>query len=116
MLIGVSHQPWTIPAELFGDGGFERMAFVSPPDWDARRFRIWESSWGSARPSADLDRLVIATEGWSGPDITRLGELSRDARMPLFTQGGQRPGKFRPARFEAVKLGEFLQVLKKKDI
>ena len=76
VLIGVSHRPWTIPAELFGDGGFERMAFVSPPDWDARRFRIWESSWGRALPAADLDRLVIATEGWSGPDITSLGELS----------------------------------------
>lgn len=76
VLIGVSHRPWALPPALFGDGGFERMVFVPPPDWDARRFRIWESAWGSRLSVADLDRLVVATEGWAGPDVAALGDVS----------------------------------------
>lgn len=75
-LIGVCHRPWDLPIEAFAEGGFERMVFVSPPDWDARRFRIWETPWGSRLPVADLDRLVVATEGWSGSDIAGLGPVA----------------------------------------
>lgn len=72
VLIGTAHRPWAVPVTMFGEGGFERMAFVSPPDWDARRFRLWETPYGSALDVADLDRLVIATEGWSGVDLAAL--------------------------------------------
>ena len=76
VLIGTTHRPWAIPADLFGDGGFERMVFVPPPDWDARRFRLWEAPFGSASSTADLDRLVVATEGWSGADIAGLADAA----------------------------------------
>lgn len=73
VLVGVSHQPWILPADLFASGGFERMAFVAPPDWDARRFRLWETAGGRNLATADLDRLVAATEGWAGTDLASLG-------------------------------------------
>lgn len=76
VLVAVSHEPWAIPTDLFGDGGFERMAFVPPPDWDARRFRIWETSWGRGLSGADLDRVVVATEGWTGADLSDLADLA----------------------------------------
>lgn len=79
VLIGVSHQPWVLPTELFGDGGFERMAFVAPPDWDARRFRLWETPWGSRLPTPELDQLVAATEGWAGSDLAALGDAADGA-------------------------------------
>lgn len=69
VLIGVSHAPWDLRAPGRRDLGFERMVFVPPPDWDARRFRIWESPWGPTMNPADLDRLVVATEMWSGVDL-----------------------------------------------
>lgn len=71
VLVAVSHRPWDLPASAFDDDGFERMVFVAPPDWDARRFRVWES-WGSRLDPADLDRVVVATEGWSGSDLAAL--------------------------------------------
>lgn len=74
VLIGVSHAPWDLPSALLGDDGFERLTFVSPPDWDARRFRLWETSWGRSLPTTDLDQLVAATEGWSGVDLVALGD------------------------------------------
>lgn len=76
VVVGVSHRPWNLPASLFAEGGFERMVFVSPPDWDARRFRLWETPWGSRLSPGDLDRLVVATEGWAGCDFAGLGEIA----------------------------------------
>ena len=76
VLIGVSHAPWSLPRQLIGDDGFERMAFVSPPDWDARRFRMWELPIGQRIDAAGLDEIVMATEGWSGADLARLGSTA----------------------------------------
>ena len=78
VVVAVSHAPWSLPAELFSTGGFERMAFVAPPDWEARRFRLWELPIGSRVDSAGLDQLVVATEGWAGTDLESIG-LDADA-------------------------------------
>lgn len=78
VVIGVSHAPWKLPSELTVDGGFERLAFVSPPDWDARRFRLWEAPWARSLEAADLDRLVALTERWAGTDLALLGTVGRD--------------------------------------
>lgn len=79
VLVAVSHAPWDLPPEAFSDGGFERFVFVPPPDWDARRFRIWETAWGRELSTAELDHVVVATEGWAGCDIARLGERFNSA-------------------------------------
>ena len=81
VLVGVSHAPWNLPRTLIGEGGFERMAFVSPPDWDARRFRMWELPVGQRVDAAGLDEIVMATEGWSGADLCGLG-TSASAASP----------------------------------
>lgn len=73
VVITVSRSPWALAGELFASGGFERMAFVAPPDWEARRFRLWEMPVGSRVDSAGLDKLVIATEGWAGEDLESIG-------------------------------------------
>lgn len=74
VLIGVSHAPWDLRVPGRRDLGFDRMVFVPPPDWDARRFRVWESPWGPTMSPTDLDRLVAATEMWSGVDLRALLE------------------------------------------
>jgi hypothetical protein len=85
VVVGVSHRPWDLPTGMLADGGFERLAFVPPPDWDARRFRLWESPWGCRLDAADLDELVAATEGWSGGDLALLGDIGAGA-MPTMTE------------------------------
>ena len=76
VVIGVSHRPWDVPID---GAGFDRLIFVPPPDWDARRFRLWETPAGSSLDVADLDRLVVATERWSGVDLAALGAAVRSA-------------------------------------
>lgn len=78
LMIGVSHRPWDLPRQAFGEGAFERLAFVPPPDWDARRFRTWEQPWGSSLDAGRLDDLVAATEGWSGIDLATLSSAQGD--------------------------------------
>lgn len=78
LMIGVSHRPWDLPRQVFGEGAFERLAFVSPPDWDARRFRVWEQAWGATLDADRLDDLVAATEGWSGVDLDALAGSDGD--------------------------------------
>ncbi|MFN8051697.1 MAG: hypothetical protein U0Q22_09690 [Acidimicrobiales bacterium] len=85
VLIGVSHRPWLLSTQFFDEGGFERMAFVPPPDWDARRFRLWETPWGSRLDAGDLDQLVAATEGWAGSDLALLGGVGA-ASLPTMAE------------------------------
>jgi SpoVK/Ycf46/Vps4 family AAA+-type ATPase len=75
VIVGATRRPWTMPDAAFGPGGFERAVFVPPPDWDARRFRIWETLTRLGEPASLVEPLVIATEGWSGRDIET--ELAR---------------------------------------
>lgn len=75
LLVGVSYRPWDLPREVFGEAGFQRLAFVPPPDWDARRFRLWEQLAGSGIDPDALDDVVAATEGWSGVDLAGLADV-----------------------------------------
>lgn len=72
VVIAVSHAPWNLPATLLEHDSFDRLTFVCPPDWDARRFRLWELSADSATSAELLDELLVATEGWAGSDLTAL--------------------------------------------
>lgn len=72
VLIAVSHAPWNVPTAIFDTGSFDRLTFVCPPDWDARRFRLWELSADGATSAETLDELLVATEGWAGSDLRAL--------------------------------------------
>ena len=105
VLIGVSHAPWSLPRTLIGEGGFERMAFVSPPDWDARRFRMWELPVGQRLDAAALDEIVMATEGWSGADLCGLGASASAASPSVMVETILAEARAQPATSTAW-LGE----------
>lgn len=87
LMIGVSHRPWDLPRQVFGAGAFERLAFVPPPDWDARRFRVWEQPWGRSLDADLLDDVVAATEGWSGVDLDSLAGAGGDLLAAASARG-----------------------------
>ena len=67
VVVATSHRPWTLDGELLD--GFDRTCFVHPPDWEARRFRLWESHLGRLVDTDALDNFVTVTEGWCGTDL-----------------------------------------------
>ncbi|NLA35551.1 MAG: ATP-binding protein [Actinobacteria bacterium] len=67
LVVATCHHPWELAGNLAA--AFDRLCFVHPPDWEARRFRIWESSVGRALDEAALEEYVTATEGWCGKDV-----------------------------------------------
>lgn len=76
LVVGWSHRPWALRRELRDGGRFELAVFVPPPDWEARRFRVWELTAGWALTPDELDDVVAATEGWTGADLAHLGAVA----------------------------------------
>ncbi len=81
-----------LPPELLRKGRFDEIFFVDLPDAESRR-RIFEIHLELRRQdpaSLDLDRLVLASEGFSGAEIEQavISALYRalHARRPLDTQ------------------------------
>ncbi len=74
-----SDQPWAIDPELLCEGRLDRLVFVPPPDWEARRWRV---EVGAAARGLNViqyvDELTAGTNGWTGADIDRLLDVLRD--------------------------------------
>ena len=66
-VVATCHRPWELASGVAE--AFDRFCFVHPPDWEARRFRLWESSLGRVLDADTLERYVTATEGWCGMDL-----------------------------------------------
>lgn len=67
LVVATCHHPWELAGGLAE--AFDRFCFVHPPDWEARRFRLWESPLGRVLDDDTLERYVTATEGWCGMDL-----------------------------------------------
>lgn len=91
LLVGYSHRPWDLPVAVTEPGRFELLVFVPPPDWDARRFRVWELLARAGFDPSEVDRLVVATEGWSGVDIEALIDECGDADEAIARSADWRP-------------------------
>lgn len=70
VVIAAIDDPWELDPTIYAE--FDRRCFVHPPDWEARRFRVWESPIGRRVDSEELDEIVVATEGWCGEDIASM--------------------------------------------
>jgi AAA+ superfamily predicted ATPase len=80
-LLAATNAPWDVDAALRRPGRLDRMALVLPPDPPARRAIIEYHL--RARPIAniDLNRLVDATEHFSGADLAHLCETAAEHAM-----------------------------------
>ncbi len=80
-LLAATNAPWDVDAALRRPGRLDRMALVLPPDPPARA-AILEYHL-RARPIAniDLNRLVEATENFSGADLAHLCETAAEHAM-----------------------------------
>lgn len=73
LMVGATNEPWAIDGALLRPGRLDRMVYVAPPDFNARR-RILEMNL-SAKPLAEdvsLDELAHNTAGFSGADMAAL--------------------------------------------
>ena len=84
IVVATSHAPWDLPDWMFGRGRVDRMVFVAPPDWDARRFRFWQLATAHHRDLDLIEPLLEATEAWSGSDID---DLVADDALPWADAG-----------------------------
>ncbi|MCI0496859.1 MAG: ATP-binding protein [Thermoplasmata archaeon] len=73
MVIAATNDPWSIDDALLRPGRFDKIIYVPPPDEVGRR-EIVEKVLGKTRipHEIDVDRVVKATEGYSGADIENL--------------------------------------------
>ena len=77
--LAATNHPWDLDPALRRPGRFDRLAFVPPPDLEARR-RILELKLGE-RPvaaGADLARVARMTDGFSGADLSALVEAATE--------------------------------------
>lgn len=79
LIVAQSDEPWSIDPELFGEGRLDRLVFVAPPDWEARRWRLRVGA--AARGLSieqHIDELTAGTNGWTGADIGELLDVLRN--------------------------------------
>lgn len=89
--VGWSRRPWSLPPAAFEAGRIECLVFVAPPDAAARRFRIWELAVRHRVDPDAVDRIVVATEGWSGVDLEALFAAGGSADELVERAVGVRP-------------------------
>lgn len=79
LVVVQTDEPWTIDPALLAAGRLDRLTFVAPPDWEARRWRIEVGA--AARGllvTQHLDELTAGTNGWTGADIAALLDVLRE--------------------------------------
>ncbi|ABS27727.1 26S protease regulatory subunit [Anaeromyxobacter sp. Fw109-5] len=77
--LAATNHPWDLDPALRRPGRFDRLAFVPPPDAEARR-RVLELKLAD-RPvaaGADLSRVARATDGFSGADLAALVDAATE--------------------------------------
>jgi transitional endoplasmic reticulum ATPase len=92
LIVGATNAPWHVDGALMRPGRFDRVVFVTPPDYEARlailRIHLRD------KPAADLDlpRLARGTQGYSGADLMGIVEAATEAAL----QDALRSGQVRP--------------------
>lgn len=88
-VLAATNAPWDVDPALRRPGRFDRMVLVLPPDPPARaeilRYHLRD------RPIAnvDLDRLVAATEDFSGADLAHLCETAAEYALAESVRRGE---------------------------
>ena len=83
LTVMVSERPWALAPGLLGAGRFDRMVFVPPPDFAARRRYLLDAVGPTALSADELEDAVALLEGGSGADVRVVvavaGELAGSA-------------------------------------
>lgn len=79
LLIGATNEPWEIDSAVLRPGRLDRLIYVPPPDWEARR-RILELNLVEVPLAEDvsLDETAARTDGFSGADMAALAHRVRE--------------------------------------
>lgn len=88
-VLGATNHPWDVDSALRRPGRFDRMLLVLPPDASARaailRYHLRDRPVGTL----DLDRLVRATEHFSGADLAHLCTSAAERALAATLAAGQ---------------------------
>jgi SpoVK/Ycf46/Vps4 family AAA+-type ATPase len=79
MLVGATNKPDALDSAMLRPGRFDKILYIPPPDAPARR-QIFANSLAKFLEKLDLGKLAIATEGFSGADVT---SICQEVKMQL---------------------------------
>jgi len=79
LLLGATNRPWDIDSAAMRSGRFSQKIYLPLPDADARRFMLKKNMKNvPMAENFDFDKIVEATENYSGADIEELCDRAKD--------------------------------------
>jgi AAA+ superfamily predicted ATPase len=91
-VLGATNHPWDIDSALRRPGRFDRMLLVLPPDPPARAAILRSNLQKRPLSGIDLEKLVKATDGYSGADLAHLCNTAAERALA----DSVRTGRVRP--------------------
>lgn len=88
-VLAATNHPWDVDEALLRPGRFDRRLLVLPPDAPARRAILSFHLRGKPTDGLDVDRVVEATEGYSGADLALIVEEATEAAMTASLDSGR---------------------------
>lgn len=89
LVLGATNAPWHVDSAFQRPGRFDEVLFVPPPDREARsailRIQLRERPVGKI----DVDRIVGATDGFSGADLKGLVSRTVERKLGAALRTGQ---------------------------
>lgn len=77
----VTDRPWDLAPDLLAAGRFDRMVFVPPPDFEARRIYVDRAiERVGIADNEDRDEIIAALEGGTGHDIDAVFDAASSLR------------------------------------
>ncbi len=80
-VLGATNHPWDMDPALRRPGRFDRMLLVLPPDPPARAAILRHHLRDRPADGLDLDRVVRATEHWSGADLAHVCDTATERAL-----------------------------------
>lgn len=81
IIVATTNKPWFLDTALLRPGRFDRVLYIGPPDFNARRKMIISQLCGiKGSNKLDYDNISKKTEGYSGADISA---VIQEAKMEL---------------------------------
>ncbi len=79
LLLGATNRPWDIDSAAMRSGRFSQKIYLPLPDAAARKFMLEKNMKGvPVVKDFDIDKIVDATDGYTGADIEELCDRAKD--------------------------------------
>lgn len=88
-VLAATNHPWDVDEALLRPGRFDRRLLVLPPDEVARRSILEFHLRGKPTDGLDLDRVVTATDGYSGADLALIVEEATERALERSLDSGR---------------------------